>query len=353
MDAVTRCVDSTYDRLTPQQRAGQLVMVALNAGSPAASLSGPIGTAHVGNVLYLGGWRTGPADVTATSGLLQKLATAEATGGVPLLVAADQEGGVVQQLKDGFTTIPSARTQATWDPAKITASATGWGRELKAAGINLNLAPVADTVPAALGRGNGPIGRWGREYGNDPEAVTRGSVAFLRGMEAAGVGTSIKHFPGIGRLRGNTDHTSVGLEDNQMTTKDPYLAPFAAGIKAGASTVMVSSATYPKIDPKAPAMFSAAIIEGILRTDLGYDGVVITDDINAVAVRSVPVPDRATRFVGAGGDIVLTGDTPSGATLVRALRDKSATDPAFATKVEASVKRVLRLKQELGLGLCH
>jgi beta-N-acetylhexosaminidase len=327
-------------------------MAAINAGSSAASMTGPIQDQHVGNVLYLGGWRTGPTDVRATSGLLQKLATKEATGGIPLLVAADQEGGVVQQLKDGFTTIPSARTQATWDPAEITRQATLWGGELKAAGVNLDLAPVADTVPAALGRGNGPVGRWGREYGNDPQAVTRGSVAFLKGMAAAGVGTSIKHFPGIGRIRGNTDHTTQGLTDSAMTRTDPYLAPFAAGIAAGASTVMVSSATYPKIDPDRPAMFSPTIIDGMLRTDLGWQGVVITDDVNAASVRSVPVAERATRFVAAGGDIVLTGDTPSAGTLVRAIANRAASDSAFAAQVEASVHRVLSLKQHLGLLAC-
>lgn len=347
------CIDAQFERLTPEQRAGQLVMAAINAGWSAADMRGPIQENHVGNVLYLGGWKSGPADVRSTSGLMQDLATDDATGGVGLLVGADQEGGIVQQLKDGFTTIPAATTQARWEPAELTRQATAWGQELKNAGINLNLAPVTDTVPAELGRGNGPIGRWGREYGNDPQAVTRGSVAFLKGMEAAGIGTSIKHFPGIGRLRGNTDHTAEGLDDPVMTTDDPYLQPFVAGIRAGASTVMVSSATYPKIDAKDPAMFSSAIIDGLLRKQLGYTGVVITDDVNAVAVRGVPVPERATRFVAAGGDIVLTGDTPSAGRLVEALRTKADTDPAFAAKVEASVKRVLALKRDLGILVCE
>ena len=109
------CVDTAYAALSPEQRAGQLVMVALQAGSSSASLKPTIEGSHVGNMLYLGGWTSGKADVTATSGLLQQMATPDATGGIGLLVAADQEGGVVQQLKGDFTGIPSALTQGTWE----------------------------------------------------------------------------------------------------------------------------------------------------------------------------------------------------------------------------------------------
>lgn len=343
------CVDSTYAALSPEQRAGQLVMVALQAGSPSASLKPLIEGAHVGNMLYLGGWKSGKADITATSALLQKMVGPQSTGGVGLLVAADQEGGVVQQLKGDFTTIPSALVQGTWEQEKLRESAKAWGTELTAAGINLDLAPVADTVPAELGKGNGPVGRWDRQFGSTPEVVTRGVVGFTRGMKDAGVQTSLKHFPGIGRIKGNTDHVTTGLDDPVMTADDPYLQTFVAGWEAGAGLVMMSSATYPLIDPANPAMFSPAILDGLLREQLGFRGVVITDDINAASVKAVPVAERATRFIGAGGDILLTGDTPSGPALVAAITSTASADPAFAAKVEASVKRVLTLKTSMGL----
>lgn len=325
-------------------------MVALQAGSPAASLRPAIEGSHVGNSLYLGGWTTGATDVTATSRLMQAQATEAATGGIPLLIAADQEGGVVQQLKGaGFTRLPSAVAQAAEGPAAIEKLGALTGRELKAAGVNVNLAPVADVVPADLGRGNGPIGQWGREYGNDPASVSAGSGAFLRGLERAGVAGTLKHFPGIGRIRGNTDYTAEGVVDAVTTRNDPYLAPFRSGIAAGAPLVMLSSATYSRIDARNPAMFSPTIVDGMLRGDLGFTGVAITDDINAVSVRSIPAGDRATRFIDAGGDIVLTGDTASAPTLVGAISAKAAANPAFAAKVDASVRRVLTLKQDLGL----
>lgn len=327
-------------------------MVALQAGSPAASLRPVTQGQHVGGVVYLGGWSTGAADITATSRLIQGQATKEATGGIPMLIAADQEGGVVQQLKGaGFTRLPSAVEQASQGAAAVERLAAQTGRELKAAGVNINFAPVADVVPADLGRGNGPIGKWGREYGNDPASVAAGSDAVVRGLATAGVGATLKHFPGIGRIRGNTDFTATGIVDTVTTRTDPYLAPFRSGIKAGAPLVMLSSAIYSRIDPKNPAMFSPTVIDGMLRGDLGFTGVAITDDINAVAVRSVPVAERATRFIAAGGDIALTGDTASAPILVAAIADRAAADKAFAAKVDASVQRVLALKHRLGL-LC-
>lgn len=324
-------------------------MVALQAGAPSASLVPITSGSHVGNVIYLGGWQSGTADITATSRLLQAQATQEATGGVQMLLAGDQEGGQVQQFKAGFTRMPSALTQSTWAPAEITRQATSWGNELKSVGVNLNLAPVTDTVPAELGKGNGPIGQWDRQYGSDPATVSQGANAFIAGMAAAGVQTSVKHFPGIGRIKGNTDYVATGLDDTTMTVEDPYLQPFVDGWKAGAGLVMMSSATYPNVDPTNPAMFSSAITTDLLRGRLGFGGVVITDDINAVSVKNIPLADRATRFIDAGGDILLTGDTPSAPGLVEALRAKEAADPAFAAKVAASVKRVLTLKQSMGL----
>ncbi|MBP6996936.1 MAG: glycoside hydrolase family 3 protein [Phycicoccus sp.] len=348
--APATCVQTLAAGLTPDQQAGQLVMVSLSAGSPGAALGPAVQGAHVGNALYLGGWRSGHADVTATSQILQGLATPDATGGIPLLLAADQEGGAVQQLKGtGFTTIPSALDQATQGPASVTALATQVGSELASAGVNVDLAPVADTVPAELGKANEPIGQWGRQYGFDPASAAAGSDAFVQGLQAAGVAATLKHFPGIGRIQGNTDLTAQGIVDPVMTADDPYLEPFRSGIAQGAQLVMLSSAVYPNLDPDNPAMFSAAIVNGLLRTDLGFTGVAITDDINAVAVQGIPVTDRATRFIAAGGDIVLTGDTSSAGALVAAIRDRVAADTAFANAVAVSTQRVLALKQELGL----
>jgi beta-N-acetylhexosaminidase len=345
-------VGATVDALTPQQRLGQLVMVGFDTNASLGSLDDLVAGSHVGNVIYLGGW-DGAGKVTRTSKHLQGLVSARSTGDVGLLIAADQEGGVVHQLRgDGFTRPPSAKEQATMSSAALTKAATGWARELEAAGVNVNLAPVTDTVPADIGRANEPIGRWGRQYGSDPKTVERASTAFLKGMLAGGVEGTVKHFPGLGRIRNNTDFNSTGITDDVTDADDPFLRPFSAGVKAGAGLVMVGSARYSKLDPKVPAMFSAPIVTDLLRGDLGYDGVVITDDVNAKAVASTPAAQRAVKVVDAGGDIVLTGDASAAPSMLKALKAKAAADPAFAAKVAASVERVVTLKERMGLLPC-
>jgi beta-N-acetylhexosaminidase len=350
--ATPSCVEQTEGSLTEDQRIGQLLMVGFDTNASLTSLDDEIVRDHVGNVIYLGGWY-GADKVTRTSEHLQGLVSKAATRGVGLLVAADQEGGEVHQLRgEGFTRPPTAREQAQMSPAALTKAATGWARELKAAGVNVNLAPVTDTVPADLGRANEPIGKYGRQYGSDPATVEKASEAFIIGMLEGGVEATVKHFPGLGRIRNNTDFSATGITDATTSATDPYLQPFRAGVEAGAGLVMVGSARYTKLDPGVPAMFSTPIVTDLLRGDLGYDGVVITDDVNAKAVAATPPAERAVAVVEAGGDIVLTGDASVAPRMAAALAKRAAADPAFRAQVDASVTRVLTLKDRMGLLPC-
>ncbi|WP_245634762.1 glycoside hydrolase family 3 N-terminal domain-containing protein [Janibacter terrae] len=348
--AASSCVASVRDAMTPTQQAGQLLMAAMQPG-PATGLDGPIGQQGLGSMLYLGGWQDSGTVAAASAHLQDVSPTVDGTK-VGMLVAADQEGGEVQQLTGaGFTEMPSALEQAR-DP-DLRASAKAWGAELAAAGVNVNLAPVADTVPAEIGRANQPIGRWGRQYGSTPAASSAGAEDFARGMQDAGVEPTVKHFPGIGRITGNTDLSATGITDSTATTTDPYLAPFADNIEGGTRIVMVGSAHYSRIDGETPALFSKKIVDGMLREDLGFDGVVITDDVGAAeAVAATPVGARATKFIAAGGDIVLTADPGQVPTMVSAIEGTAKGDPAFARQVTASVTRVLTLKEDMGLLRC-
>ncbi|NHN56648.1 glycoside hydrolase family 3 protein [Calidifontibacter sp. DB0510] len=335
--------------MTPQQRAGQLVMVGIQAGSAPSAVDQVIRDARIGNVLFLGGWSS-TTSVRAVSDHVQAQANSRSTGGVRFLVAADQEGGEVQQLRGpGFTRLPSALRQGTMTSAERQRLAGTVGRELKAAGVNVNLAPVADTVPAGTASSNAPIGRFGREYGTDPTTVGASVRDVVTGLHGAGVLATVKHFPGLGRIRSNTDFSATGITDAQTRRRDPYFAPFATGVGAGAGLVMVSSARYPRLDANAPAVFSPTVLTTVLRGDLGFSGVVISDDLAAVAVRSVPVGERAVRLVAAGGDIALTGRPADAATMANALAAKAAADPAFDARVRAAVTRVLALKARQGL----
>jgi beta-N-acetylhexosaminidase len=328
-------------------------MVGLDVHAPRTSLDSILADRHVGGVVLLGGWN-GADGIRATSTHLARVASGTAPGAVGLLVAADQEGGNIQQLRGpDFSRIPSALEQGIMTPAKLTARATVWGKELKAAGINVNLAPVADTVPAGLGTANQPIGRWGREYGQEPGRVASMSVAFLKGMRAAGIATTVKHFPGLGRITGNTDVTAQDITDTVTTPRDAYLEPFKAGIAAGTDLVMVGSAIYNRIDPGVNAVFSKKIMTGLLRDQLGYHGVVIADDVGAAkSVAAVPAGERATRFIAAGGDIVLTARPQAVPAMLEAITARMRTDRAFAAQVEAGVTRVVTLKVERHLARC-
>jgi beta-N-acetylhexosaminidase len=249
--------------------------------------------------------------------------------------------------------MPSARVQDQGSPGELTADATRWASQLRAAGINVNLAPVADTVPTSVGRANGPIGQHDRQFSSNPERVSRMVGAFVAGMRAGGVASTVKHFPGIGRITGNTDFTASGITDRTTTVDDPFLEPFRTGIQDGVELVMVGSAIYSRIDPGTNATFSKAIVTDLLRGRLSYDGVVITDDVGAAkALASVPVAQRATRFIQAGGDITLTARPSTIPAMHDAITRKMAADPAFAKLVEAATTRVVDLKLRRGLARC-
>ncbi|MBD2758873.1 glycoside hydrolase family 3 protein [Yimella sp. cx-573] len=348
----TGCVDRLVSSMTPAQRAGQLVMVGLDASTQPSSLDSLIADSHIGNMFFIGGWKNS-ANVLSAAKHVQAQANPSSTAGVRFLVAADQEGGQVQQLKgSGFTRLPSALAQGAMSPADRTNVVNTLVRELKTAGVNMDLAPVADTVPPENPRSNEPIGRWGRQYGNDPAAAGAAVTDVVRTMQTGGLQSTLKHFPGLGRITGNTDFTASGISDGQTTADDDYLRPFKDGIAAGAPVVMMSSAYYPKLDATNQAIYSPKIIDGLLRQQLGFDGVVISDDLNAVAVRGIPAGERAVRMVRAGGDIALTGLASAAPIMAKALVTEAARDPEFQRTIDTSAKRVLTLKTRAGLTSC-
>jgi beta-N-acetylhexosaminidase len=219
--------------------------------------------------------------------------------------------------------------------------------------VTVNLAPVADTVPTSVGRNNPPIGAVGRHFGAEPSSVTSKIRVVVAATQQETVLATLKHFPGLGRVTANTDFSSRAV-DSRMTATDRHLAPFRAGIDEGAELVMVSSASYPRIDPHRIGTFSRRIITEVLRDDLGFTGVIVSDDVGAaVALRSVPVGDRAVRFVDAGGDLVLTVDPRHARPMSAALAARARTDPGFRASVHDSAVRVVTSKIRAGLIPCR
>ncbi|WP_235498920.1 glycoside hydrolase family 3 N-terminal domain-containing protein [Knoellia sp. Soil729] len=341
---------AAYNRMSNAQRIGQLFMVGTPATGLSSAASTAIGTYHVGNVVLTGRSTAGAAPVRALTARLDRLATTGATAGVPLWVSTDQEGGNVQVLQgSGFSRMPTALTMGTWATTTLASSAGTWGRQLRRAGVDMNLAPVLDTVPAATASTNMPIGYWQREFGHTSSVVTVKGGAFLSGERAADLAMTAKHFPGLGYVTGNTD-TTAGVKDGVTTTTSASIAPFRSAVANGVPVVMMSSAIYTRIDSSQPAVFSPTVVTGLLRTNLGFRGVVMSDDLgNAKAVAAWSAGERAVRFIDAGGDEVLTVNASTIPAMVSAVTSRAATSSAFRGKVAASVMRVLTAKAAEGL----
>lgn len=344
------CVTQTFDGMSTAQRVGQLFMAGVSSTSPTSGQLNMITNDHLGGV-YLAG--NSSAGVSATKQVTDKLkAASTSAGGAGLWVGTDQEGGQVQRLKgSGFSTIPSALDQGQEDTATLKSDAQTWGGELKSAGLNLNLAPVLDTVPEDGATSNQPIGRYDREYGYTPDVVSSHGAAYLQGEQAGGIQTTAKHFPGLGRADGNTD-TTDGVKDTTTTRDDAYIQPYQTAVNDGVPLVMVSSAIYTKIDPDHVAAFSSTVLTGMLRGDLGFKGVISTDSMGAAAVSDTPVGERAVDFLTAGGTVVLTGNASDIPTMIDAVTAKIGSDSSFADKVNAAAKQVLTTKNQAGLLSC-
>lgn len=346
--ASASCVDRYLSAMSVQQLAGQVLMIGAQLSAP----SGVVATAQkyqVGGV-FLAGRSTGAASTLRHDiALIQQAAPS----GVPFQIGLDQEGGQVQTLQGpDFPPIPTAVDQGKESTTTLQANTRAWAVRLHDVGITIDLAPVSDTVPASLGTTNPPIGYYQREYGFTPSTVSQAVTTVVTSIQGVGVQTTIKHFPGLGRVLYNTDKSTKAV-DSQTTADDATLDPFKAGIKAGTTAVMVSSASYPKLDPNDIAPFSSAIMTGLLRQKLGFTGLVMSDDFGAaVAVGTVPIGQRAVRFITAGGDLVLTNQMSDTGPMVAALASQAQSSPAFHSRLSDAARHVLASKAAGGILHC-
>jgi beta-N-acetylhexosaminidase len=349
---VASCASETLAGMTEAQRIGQLFNVGLANDRLDAASRQAIVANHFGSVWLRAKTTIGVAGVRKVADAVQALATEDATDGVGFFVAANQEGGLIQALAGpGFSTIPSAVDQGKLDPGVLEGRAARWGQQLIEAGVNMDFAPVADVVPKGTETQNAPIGQLMREFGNDPVAVGNHVVAFIHGMSKAGVATTAKHFPGLGRVEGNTDFTSA-VVDTVTTPDDAYFEPFARAVVAHVPFVMISLATYDRIDADHLAAFSPTVIERILRRDLGFAGVVMSDSLTANAVADMTPGERAIDFIAAGGDMIVLGPIEVAVPMVDALAVRAASNAAFRARIDESALRILEAKDAAGLLPC-
>jgi beta-N-acetylhexosaminidase len=345
------CAQVVFAGLSMPQRIGQLFALGLANDELGTAEIGAIRTDHIGSAWFTETTTQGATVIRAVTAAVQAQATPAATGGVRFFVAANQEGGEIQALRGrGFARIPSATTQGTLAPATLAGDAQIWGDQLARAGVNLNFAPVLDVVPPGTEEQNAPIGALNRQFGSDPTSVATHGVAFIQGMTAARVVTVAKHFPGLGRVQGNTDEVA-GVIDTETTAQDTALQPFRAAIAAGVPMVMVSLATYTRIDPAHPAAFSSRVLR-LLRVGMGFGGVIVSDSLTATAVASIPPAQRAVDFLSAGGDLIVSRTVGPTEAMVAAVAARASSDRAFRGRVNDAVRRVLAEKSRAGLLPC-
>lgn len=339
--------------MTVAQRIGQLFLLGLADDRLGPAELYAIRDQHVGSVWFTAQTSIGIAGIRAIADAVQAQVSPATTADVGFFVAANQEGGLIQALAGpGFSTIPSAVLQGRRTVSTLTADALVWGEELRAAGVNLDFAPVFDVVPPGSDVSNEPIGVLEREYGHDPLTTGGHAAAVVTGMTEAGVATTAKHFPGLGRVVGNTDF-AAGVVDAVTTADDPDLLSFRAAVDAGVPFVMVALATYTRIDPAHLAAFSPLVIGSLLRGDLGFRGVIMSDDLGAAtAVAAMPPGQRALDFLLAGGDFIVSATAAATVSMAVALQARAAADPKVATRVDDAALRILEAKEAAGLLSC-
>jgi beta-N-acetylhexosaminidase len=284
-----------HTKWTPAEKAGAHIMAGFPGTAASASLLERIRAGRVGSViLFSRNIESAPQVLELTYSLQE---AAENGGRPPLLIAVDQEGGRVSRLTEDFTIFPPARMLGRiGDLDLITRCARATAAELRAVGINTDFAPVYDilTNPECEVIGD-------RAFGEDPKTVARMASAAAAGLQAGGVAASAKHFPGIGDIAPDPHETlpysTLSIDD--LLARE--LIPFRAA--AGVASVMVAHAIYENIDPDRPASLSPRFMKVLLRDELGYDGVAITDDLEMGAIDD-PV-GAAPKSLVAGADIAL------------------------------------------------
>jgi len=324
------------EQMSVREMVGQMFVVALRGTQPDYYIEKMIRERNIGGVLLFGYNMQSETQTKALTGALQELSM-QTEPAIPLFIAVDQEGGEVSSAPWVSRQPSAARVGARGDPAKAREIAEQVSAELRRAGVNTDLAPVVDTgFGAAIGS---------RSFGEDPQLVAQMGAAAIEGFESAGVVAAAKHFPNHGPATSDS-HTDLPVVDHDLRTLRSYdMPPFEAAVRAGVPMVMVGHLLYPAIDPNRPASLSPEVI-GTLREELGFEGVVLTDDLAmAGATGDGTVARAAVRAVGAGADLLIISSPPQEqADAYDAVVEAVESGEIPRERVEASVERVLRVK---------
>lgn len=323
---------------------GQLLSVGFEGAAAPRDLLRRIAAGEAGGVMLFRPNLGAPAEVAALVGALRGAAPA----GAPLVVSIDQEGGVVQRLRAPLTEWPPMlAVGAAGDAARTRAVGRALGSELAALGIGWNFAPVLDvhTNPR-----NPVIG--GRAFGTAPARVIEHALAFWRGLRESGVAGCGKHFPGHGDTHADSHLELPTVAHDVARLRAVELAPFAAAAAAGVEALMTAHVLYPALDPAEPATTSRRILTDVLRGELGFRGLIVSDDLGMRAVADrYPIEELVLRGLAAGVDHFLVRgpeerQEAARVALLRAARD----DAEVRARVIASATRVAAFKRAVTVG---
>jgi len=367
-------IEETIANMTAEQKLAQMMIVAFRSDGSNRKTATELTPAYeellkkyaFGGVLLFGG---NIVDEEQTITLIRdcQAAAMAAKPGIPLLICVDQEGGLVNRVSFGVTGPGNMALAAAGDPALTEECADLLGQEIAALGFNMDFAPVSDVN----NNPNNPIIGI-RSFSDEPALASQHVTAFLRGLDKNNISAALKHFPGHGNV-GEDSHT--GLPSSELTVEELKaceLIPFQAGIEAGADMIMTAHIQYPNIETETyiskldedivhlPATLSRTIITGLLREEMGYDGIVITDSMvmDAIATHFDPA-DAAVLAINAGVDILLCPvdlyqdeeiDTfPAMYAYMQALLERVASGEIKEEELNDSVARILKLKYAKGV----
>lgn len=333
-------LDSIAERIaamTPEEKAGQLMLVGIDSISPSPSFQQEMKDHPYGGVILFDRNMESPAQVKELNRRLQALA-----GKIPLFIGLDEEGGQVARMKDSLPAPPSqASIGASGKPEEARKWAAKTGKALKQLGFNLNLAPVAD-----VGSGTG------RSYSSHPDIAARFVEQALAGYQDVHLMACLKHFPGLGKGQEDTHKGRVTVSASRETLEREDLPPFRRALEKYPNprfAVMVTHVDYPVLDPKWPASLSQNIMGDLLRKQLHFDGLILTDDLTMGAIAgSWPLEEAAVRALLAGADLVMVCHGPEQirqvhTAIARAIREGKLPQD----QVDRSLYRIFKAKETL------
>jgi beta-N-acetylhexosaminidase len=339
--AVIDPIKEKITALTIDEKIGQLVMTGINEYINDAPSKELIEKYHIGGFILL---KQNIKDTNQTLNLINSLKETNKNNKIPLFISVDEEGGRVSRFPDEFKKLPSNKVIGTINNKEFSYKVGSViGEELKSFGFNLNFAPVMDINSNPK---NPVIGD--RSFGNNTEVVSTLGIQTLKGLQAQNIIAAVKHFPGHGDTSVDS-HVGLPLVNNDLDRlKSLELVPFKAAIENGADMVMIAHILLPKIDPENPSSFSKTIITDILRKDLGFDGVVITDDMTMGAIaKNYDIGEASVKSLLAGTDIILVcHDFNNEVKVLNAIKGAVESNKISESSLNDKLYRILKLKEK-------